>query len=377
MPLFNCLILGVSGSAFSVIIEEWKTVALLKKAIKVEKANDYKDVDADKLHLFAAKTVDDKWLASSTEDVKKLKEGKKTPHVVDGFIENALDTKGIRCFLYRLASSRLGCYDPARRIGDKDVAFWYEDNRLCIHVLFKTEKAARKFGNDLNAGPHTLGSPLSGQAITCQLTRVEAVSTELQRIKCTDYDPHESDSPQNTLSSVSLSTSRSLLDPLRDEFFCMRIKHKWLFIPYGKVESCHLLSKKQCNDNKRQVGHYDRDPNNRLALSRGMHRFYYGLSLDIPIVNTLAVSVEKTPSFGSRYKVEVLVKVFDADCISRVFYRLKDGSTKTDDPLVMKTFVYVEDPNTFCYCMKWKHDYNEKLWKSFSDGGRLSRINEV
>ncbi|CAI5718891.1 unnamed protein product [Peronospora destructor] len=402
MPLFNCLILGVSGSAFSVIIEEWKTVALLKKAIKVEKANDYKDVDADKLHLFAAKTVDDKWLASSTEDgedyISDLLAGMETPEgrqihmlvvvseqaqtqtrlwLVSGFIENALDTKGIRCFLYRLASSRLGCYDPARRIGDKDVAFWYEDNRLCIHVLFKTEKAARKFGNDLNAGPHTLGSPLSGQAITCQLTRVEAVSTELQRIKCTDYDPHESDSPQNTLSSVSLSTSRSLLDPLRDEFFCMRIKHKWLFIPYGKVESCHLLSKKQCNDNKRQVGHYDRDPNNRLALSRGMHRFYYGLSLDIPIVNTLAVSVEKTPSFGSRYKVEVLVKVFDADCISRVFYRLKDGSTKTDDPLVMKTFVYVEDPNTFCYCMKWKHDYNEKLWKSFSDGGRLSRINEV
>ncbi|CAI5739710.1 unnamed protein product [Peronospora destructor] len=406
-----CAIVGTKESVFSVDIDANQSVGHLKNAIKAEKANDLKDVDADKLRLFPAKTEDGTWLSSSTEDVKKLKEGEKTPHVVElteedrelqgedsianflagmetpearqihvlvvvpeqaqaktrlwlvsGFVENAQDTKGIRCCLYRLASSRLGCYDPARRTEDKDVAFWYEDKRLCIHVLFQSERAAWKFQNDLDMGPHTFGSPLSDQAITCKVTRVEAVSTDLQHVMYSHYYSQESD-----LSSDSSATVVSVLDPSTDEFRYQRIEHEWLFVPYGKAESCHLVSKKQCNDNKRQFAKYDRDPNNLLALSRGMCDFYDGISLDVPIVNMLPGSVEETPSIGSRYKVEVFVKVLDANCICRVFYRLKDGSTKTDDPLVMKTFVHVEDPETFCFCMKWKHDYNEELWESFYD----------
>ncbi|UIZ25808.1 hypothetical protein KXD40_005954 [Peronospora effusa] len=40
-----------------------------------------------------------------------------------------------------------------------------------------------------------LGSQLSSQIITCETTRVEAVSTELQHIMVLDYDPQESDFP--------------------------------------------------------------------------------------------------------------------------------------------------------------------------------------
>ncbi|KAG2958606.1 hypothetical protein PC119_g26966, partial [Phytophthora cactorum] len=64
MVLLNCALVG-EGSVISIIIEEWKTVALLKKAIKEEKPNDFKDVDADKLQLFLAKTEGGAWLAGA------------------------------------------------------------------------------------------------------------------------------------------------------------------------------------------------------------------------------------------------------------------------------------------------------------------------
>ncbi|KAG3108527.1 hypothetical protein PI124_g11968 [Phytophthora idaei] len=53
-----CALVG-EGSAFSIIIEEWKTVALLKKAI----ADKLKYTGrADKLQLFLAKKDGGKWL---------------------------------------------------------------------------------------------------------------------------------------------------------------------------------------------------------------------------------------------------------------------------------------------------------------------------
>ncbi|KAG3047774.1 hypothetical protein PC122_g24015 [Phytophthora cactorum] len=53
MVLLNCALVG-EGSVISIIIEEWKTVALLKKAIKEEKPDTIKG-EADKLQLFLAK----------------------------------------------------------------------------------------------------------------------------------------------------------------------------------------------------------------------------------------------------------------------------------------------------------------------------------
>ncbi|KAL3662903.1 hypothetical protein V7S43_011851 [Phytophthora oleae] len=413
MVTLFCAIVGEQGSAFSVDIDTNKSVDHLKKAIKAEKMYQF---PADKLQLFLAKT-DGAWLTEkdvkkgvkdtdgltpldvvgaplnlvdlSEEDVRfrltkdDVKAGKVPVHVlvvvpeqaqphtklwlVSGSIENVLNTKGIRCRVYRLAGLRLGCYDPAHRTQDKDVAFWYEDKTLCIHILFKTEEAAWLFENDLREGPLTLGSPFYGQTVITRVTQVKAVSTELQRVLYTDYDPQESDSPQNSMSSISLTTSVSNLDSSTDEFRYQRIEHEKFFLPYGKAESCHLVSRKQTRDHKREFAKYDRDPNNRLALSREMHGYYDGLSVEVPIVNMLPGSVEENRSIGNRHKVEVFVQVIDAQCTDRVFSRLKDGSTKTDDPLVMKTFVHVEDPETFCFCMRWKHDDNKERWRSFFD----------
>ncbi|KAG3123272.1 hypothetical protein PI126_g23785, partial [Phytophthora idaei] len=57
-----CVLVGEAGSAFEVKIDDAESVAALKKAIKEEKKNDLKDVDADKLQLFLSKAANGAWL---------------------------------------------------------------------------------------------------------------------------------------------------------------------------------------------------------------------------------------------------------------------------------------------------------------------------
>ncbi|CAH0481199.1 unnamed protein product [Peronospora belbahrii] len=73
-----CAIVGVEGSVFSVDIDATQSVADLKDAIRLEKPNDLKDVDADRLQLFLAKKDAGVWLSSRSEDVTKLKRGQNT-----------------------------------------------------------------------------------------------------------------------------------------------------------------------------------------------------------------------------------------------------------------------------------------------------------
>ncbi|EGZ11280.1 hypothetical protein PHYSODRAFT_338002 [Phytophthora sojae] len=334
-----CAIVGVAGSAFPVDIDASQLVGDLKDAIKAKKMYQF---PADELQLFLAKTADGAWLPDDDqaaldledgkvhEDIQALIDGEKMKatwtiedvltannmtkrkgrapksrqiHVlvvvpeqehaqtglwlVTGSVENALITKGIRCKLYWMATLRIGYYDPTRCIGNKNRVFY-----------------------------------------------------------C-DYVPDDSESPQNTVSSISLTTSVSNLDPSTDEFRFQRIEDEKFFLPYGKAESCHLVSRKQSRDHKREFAKYDRDSNNRLALSREMHGWFDGMSIEVPIVNMLPGSVEENQSIGNRRKVEVFVKVLDAQCTDRVFSRLKGGSTRTDDPLMMKTFVHKDSKYRF------------------------------
>ncbi|KAL8003018.1 hypothetical protein Plhal703r1_c13g0064381 [Plasmopara halstedii] len=57
-----CAIVGAASNAFEVNIDDTASVAALKKAVKAEKPNDMKGIDADKLELFLAKTNGGAWL---------------------------------------------------------------------------------------------------------------------------------------------------------------------------------------------------------------------------------------------------------------------------------------------------------------------------
>ncbi|KAL3656702.1 hypothetical protein V7S43_018370 [Phytophthora oleae] len=341
----KCAIVGQAGK-FDVTIDDDKKVSELKDAVKEEMENELKNIDVDDLVLFLAKK--DKgngaWLTGAEVAAVRsdpVAEGfklmdptlfLKNPenfgenfqpdegqvHVlvvvpqqeharsglwlVTGSVENALTTKGVRCKLYWMATLRIGYYDPTHRIGNKNVAFWYQDKKLCFRVLFETKEGALLFETDLVTGPLTLGSPLTDHVVDTRVERADAVSTSLQRIFYVDYVPNDSESPQHTISSVSLTTSVSNLDASTDEFHFQRIEDEKLFLPYGKAESCHLVSRKQSRDHKREFAKYDRDRNNRLALSRDMHGWFDGMSMDVPIVNMRPGEVEENQSNGNRYK---------------------------------------------------------------------------
>ncbi|KAL7686310.1 hypothetical protein Plhal304r1_c027g0090311 [Plasmopara halstedii] len=431
-----CAIVGAASNAFEVNIDDTASVAALKKAVKAEKPNDMKGIDADKLELFLAKTEGGVWLdeagvASVALDERgnprgyekmrstlwirnamlfgdNFQPGEEQIHVLvvvpagipfdigvtpsnllrykpgyrrwivhDQFITILIGEKN-RSYGWNdgfMASS----LDQSRMLSEQkefaaDCTAWLEHilDTMILHVALVTrmsrrqdlvhpysvqdsvtiaEENALRFDNALQEEPVTLGSPLDGQAVTTSVAQVECVPTELQRVYFIHYDPHDTESLQDTMSILSLTTSVSNLDASTDEFQYQRIEHERYFLPYGKAESCHLVSKKHCTDRdfKREFAKYDRDANNRLALSRDMHGFYDGLSMDIPIVNIFPGCVDSAQSVDNRYKIDIFVKVFDARCKDRVFSRLKEGTVEIDDPLMMKTFVYVENPETFCF----------------------------
>jgi Crinkler effector protein N-terminal domain len=70
-----CLVVGVEGAAFSIDIDLSKSVDNVKKAIAVQERYDFAP---SKLQLFLARNDNNTWLASSQEDVKKVKKGEST-----------------------------------------------------------------------------------------------------------------------------------------------------------------------------------------------------------------------------------------------------------------------------------------------------------
>ncbi|UIZ23806.1 hypothetical protein KXD40_009599 [Peronospora effusa] len=76
-----CAIVGTKECAFPVDIDKRQLVGDLKDAIKAK--NSDIQCPARSLQLFPAKIVEGKWLASSSDDVIKLKKGEKTHHVVE------------------------------------------------------------------------------------------------------------------------------------------------------------------------------------------------------------------------------------------------------------------------------------------------------
>ncbi|KAE9005377.1 hypothetical protein PR002_g16775 [Phytophthora rubi] len=95
-----------------------------------------------------------------------------------------------------------------------------------------------------------------------------------------------------------------------------------------------------------------------------MHGAYDSLGFDFPVVDMEVVSVSDGPVLDNRYKVDLLVSVHSHH-YSFLLGRLKDESTRTSDPLVMKTFVHVEDPVIFRTCMAWKHKKVEQLRQDY------------
>lgn len=271
---------------------------------------------------------------------------------------NALSTKGVRCRIYRYADKYLG-YNPLDR-----PAIYYVDNSLKVRVIFKTEEKALSFESHLLNERVTFGSPMNKLPIVAAVSSIPSSTTFGKRVYFSDYIPTESESPQDTISQIT--PVFSTYDKTTDEFRYQRIEKLAVFGQHGKAESCHLMSGEHCRKYDSYCK-YDNDKSNRLAMSRDMHGWFDELSTNVPLFNVRISSTTEAPVLDGRHEVELCIEALDAESASMVFCRLKEGSRKTDKPLVMTTTVHVIKTDVFKKCIDWKTKQIDKRWSEFLD----------
>jgi hypothetical protein len=265
--------------------------------------------------------------------------------------------KGIRSIVYHIADNSLGYYEAGRPCLFYDESF----TSLHIRVLFETKDHALRFDSCIRQEGYKL-SPLNSLEIKCEVAPVFNLVIGA-RVYSSDYVPTDFDSPQETLSAANETIS--VVTQSYPEFIYQRIESDRIFGSHLSAESCHLISKAHCSKYPATYEKYDGDMNNRLAMSRGMHGYFYGLSTDVPLFNLSIYCISQQPDLDDRYRVDMIVTVIDQESAALVFNRLKEGSVATDNPLSMLTYVHVLDPIIFRRCLEWKEKEISKRWKEY------------
>jgi len=162
---------------------------------------------------------------------------------VIGSVRGARKVKGVRSRLYQIASNNLGFYPP-----DNKSAFQYTENddTLNMIVIFEQKEKALMFENELNNERVTLLAATNSLEIRTQVSIADSGQfsslADLKRIFYTDYQPSESDSPQDTISH--LTDQYTIYDPKSDLFTYQSIEDINLFGNHCKAQGCHLMSEK-------------------------------------------------------------------------------------------------------------------------------------
>jgi hypothetical protein len=277
---------------------------------------------------------------------------------VSGHISNSLSIKGVRSRMYRNADTHLGYYEVGQN------AFSYDENgsTLIINVLFKTEENALRFESHLRGESITLNSPMNSLDIIANV--VKSSNSELgSRIYYKDYTPTDSESPQETESVITHHFST--IEETSDEFKYQRIEKFAIFGSFGKADSCHIMSSLHCKTFPTSYEKYDRDPNNRLAMSRDLHGWFDNLNSELPLFYLKIVSKSEKIVVDDRYKIILSVVAYNQEAADMIFSRLIEGSTQTSNPLIMNTYVHITKPTVFQTCLEWKERECKKFWERY------------
>ncbi|KAG3144724.1 hypothetical protein PC128_g24333 [Phytophthora cactorum] len=358
MLTVTCVLLGFNIPPFAVDFEGDDTIGDLKALIKTQQQNTLKCDSSDlELHL-AAK--DGYWLADDDYLVVKLENGDINDETHELISATPVDSKTlvlnwwedknmpqpssgqihvfvkvpVRCHPqpWSISVSVYDAMDTAIA-PDKDVILWYEGTTLNARVLFKTERIALLFGSDLHEEVATEMSPLEG--LTIQTKTIEF--------------------PNGAVSSVVNQTA--------DEFKYQRIEDDGVFHHLELACNWCLVTR----GSFQQRPYYRRfiwDRSCRLALSREMSGWYYGLSYHVPVMNIRVESISEHPVVEDRFEIKLVIRAIDVQCGKLILGRLKKGVEVSADGLEMRTSVYVQDPISFCACMDWRYVQIEENWKA-------------
>jgi hypothetical protein len=100
-------------------------------------------------------------------------------------------------------------------------------------------------------------------------------------------------------------------------------------------------------------------------MSRDLHGWFDHLNTEIPLFYLKVVSISESVIVAGRYRVEIAVVAFNQESADMIFCRLIEGSTRTNNPLVMNTSVHVTNPTIFQKCLEWKEKENQKKWADY------------
>jgi hypothetical protein len=200
-----------------------------------------------------------------------------------------------------------------------------------------------------------------------QISSEVSFSSSIQlgrRIYFKDYNPTEFESPQDTVSHITIPCS--VFERHSDEFKYQRIEKLSLFGSYGDAESCHLMSPEHCRKYPQSYEKYDKDPSNRLAMSRHLHGWYDGLSMSTSVFYLKYDCQSENQAVMGRFQVWFYVIAVDQEYANMIFNYLENYEV-TDNPLMVRTSVHIISPKVFEVCMNWKEKEILKLWNSFFD----------
>jgi hypothetical protein len=100
-------------------------------------------------------------------------------------------------------------------------------------------------------------------------------------------------------------------------------------------------------------------------MSRDLHGWFDHLNTEIPLFYLKVVSISDSVIIEDRYKVVLAVVALNQESAGMIFWRLMEGSTQTNDPLVMNTSVYLTNPTIFQKCLEWKEKEKKKKWADY------------
>jgi hypothetical protein len=290
--------------------------------------------------------------------------------LVSGQLNLTRERNGVRSQIYWYADRYQGFYDSGGHpaIYYNDTTSGVKDLYLKFYIFFKSEEKALSFESEVrqSAGGSRFGSPLTNLTIETTVAEIIGGEALTTRVYYGDYDASANvDSPGQTAHSES--NQFSFVDYMSDKFKYQRIEATSVFSSHGNSLSCHLMSSAHCKA-KDSYKKYDKDENNRIALSADMNGFFDGLyGLQLPIFLLTFVEVSDTVMLDGRYRVVLDVEAYDSESADLVFPRLKpDETVRTSNDKVMKTCVYVKNPKIFKKCLIWRETATRNIWNSMA-----------
>lgn len=244
-------------------------------------------------------------------------------------------------------------------------SIWYDDGSddLQIAVVFETKALAMDFQTFLTQ--LYLNNPTVKQGdIHVREANVVYVA-ERKRVLLSDYDGDEYE-PVTTLedftSVQSLSNSSLSVVSCTDPLVQFQTIEK--LIPRLKPYRCHIKPNSSLRGNE----------NNMILGNWTFHQYFDGVMTrdESGVPNVPLIAIRPTPNeplkdemIGEppqkRTRVSLLVECRSKDIAKAFGSTLKDGSERVSDD-TWKTFVHVQDAETFCDCLNWKYTATNSKW---------------